>query len=288
MGSNAGKVMEQTDVTYGDAGDRPLRLDIYEPEGARRGTAAILVHGGGWVQGSKSMLAEHARQLARDGFTVFVPEYRLTPEAPWPAQIHDVKRAIRWVRSQAGAFGFDPGKIVLQGHSAGAHLVLLAAGAPDDPRLDPPEGHGGVSAAAAAVVAVYPPVLFHLGEIRPSGSLRAGALAGADVSEEAAALASPINHVGPGLPPVMLLHGDTDKVVPVSASLRYAERVREAGGKVDAHIFSGLPHGFANHPEMRPMLMAMISGFFRRAVDEPAAFTPIPLGAAQAQPAARA
>src|SRR5438552_17664863 len=84
----AAMVQVVNDVVFGDAGSRPLKLDVYEPDGQRRATAAILVHGGGWVQGSKAMLAEHARHLARDGFTVFVPEYRLTPEAPWPAQIH--------------------------------------------------------------------------------------------------------------------------------------------------------------------------------------------------------
>lgn len=260
------------DVIFGDAGDRPLKLDLYEPTGERRGTAAILVHGGGWIQGSKAMLAEHAKALAADGFTVFVPEYRLTPEAIWPAQIHDVKRAIRWVRGQAGRLGFDPEKIVLQGHSAGAHLVLLAAGTADDARLDPPEADRSVGAHAAAVVAIYPPVLFYRDAARPSGGTAAGALKGADVSDEAAALASPISHVGPNFPPVMLLHGDADKVVPVSATKVFADALRAAGGKADAHIFAGLPHGFANHPEMRPMLMAMISGFFRRTVDEPASF----------------
>lgn len=265
-------VTVQNDVVYGDAGERPLRLDLYRPTGERRGAAAILVHGGGWVQGSKAMLAEHAKALAADGFTVFVPEYRLTLEAVWPAQIHDIKRAIRYVRGQAGALGFDPDKIVLQGHSAGAHLVLLAAGTADDARLDPPEADRAVSAAVAAVAAIYPPVLLYLGD-RPSGGTSAKALKGADVSEEVAALASPITHVTAAFPPVMLLHGDADKVVPVSASKVFAEAMRAAGAPVDSHIFAGLPHGFANHPELRPMLMAMISGFFRRTVDEPAAFT---------------
>ncbi|MBS0409309.1 MAG: alpha/beta hydrolase [Proteobacteria bacterium] len=264
--------MVTNDVVYGDAGDRPLKLDLYEPGGERRGAAAILVHGGGWVQGSKAMLAEHAKALARDGFTVFVPEYRLTPEAPWPAQIHDVKRAIRWARAQARRLGFDADKIVLQGHSAGAHLVLLAAGTAGDDRLEPREADRAIPAHAAAVVAVYPPVLLYRGEARPSGGTRAAALKGADVSDEVAALASPITHVGPDFPPVMLLHGDADKVVPVSASRRFEEALRAAGGRVDSHIFAGLPHGFANHPEMRPMLMAMIAGFFRRTVDEPDAF----------------
>jgi acetyl esterase/lipase len=196
----------------------------------------------------------------------------LTGEARFPAQIHDTKRAIRWARNHAGDLGFDPDRLCLEGHSAGAHLVLLAAGTPDDARLDPPEGSGGVSAAVAAVAAVYPPVLFHLGETRPSGSLPARSLPGADESEESVMLASPIEHVSPALPPVMLLHGDADKVVPVSASRRYEERVRAVGGKVDLHIFGGLPHGFGNHAEIRPMMITMIGGFFRRFVVAPEAF----------------
>jgi dipeptidyl aminopeptidase/acylaminoacyl peptidase len=121
-----------------------------------------------------------------------------------------------------------------------------------------------VSQKVAAVCAIYPPTLFHVGEARPSGSLPAQALLGADASEEAAALASPIEHVTAAFPPVMLLHGDADKVVPVSASRRFEERVRAVGGKVDLHIYAGLPHGFANHHEIRPTLMSMIGGFFRR------------------------
>ena len=70
----------------------------------------------------------------------------------------------------------------------------------------------------------------------------------------------------------MLLHGDADKVVPVSASRRFEERVRAVGGKVDLHIYAGLPHGFANHPEIRPAMMSMIGGFFRRWAIAPEVF----------------
>ncbi|HEY3889690.1 MAG TPA: alpha/beta hydrolase, partial [Caulobacteraceae bacterium] len=237
----------QRDVIFSDAGGCPLKLDIYRPKAGGNGAAVLLLHGGGWSRGSKDMLAPHATALAEQGFVAIASEYRLTGEARFPAQIHDAKRAIRWTRSHAAELGFDPDRLCLEGHSAGAHLALLAAGTPDDARLDPPEGSGGVSAAVAAVAAVYPPVLFHLGETRPSGSLPARSLPGADDSEEAVMLASPIEHVSPALPPVMLLHGDADKVVPVSASRRYEERVRAAGGKVDLHIFGGLPHGFGNH-----------------------------------------
>jgi acetyl esterase/lipase len=268
------------DVVYGDAGERPLKLDIYRP-GEANGAAVMIVHGGGWSRGSKDMLAEAAKALALQGFVVMAPEYRLTGEAPFPANIHDVKRAIRWAKSNAEELGFDPDKLCLEGHSAGAHLVLLAAGTHDDTRLDPPEGQGGVSTKVAAVCAIYPPTLFHLGEARPSGSLPARSLPGADASEEAVALASPIEHVGPDFPPTMLLHGDADKIVPVSASRRFDERLRAVGGKVDLHIYAGLPHGFANHPEIRPAMMLMIGGFFRRWAIGPEVFAPAPA----AQPA---
>ena len=271
------------DVVYGDAGNRPLKLDIYRP-GTPNGAAVLIVHGGGWSRGSKDMLAEACKALARQGFVVMAPEYRLTGEAPFPANIHDVKRAIRWAKSNAADLGFDPDKLCLEGHSAGAHLVLLAAGTPDDVRLDPPEGLGGVSTRVAAVCAIYPPTLFHTGEARPSGSLPARVLPGADASDEAAALASPIEHLGPDYPPAMLLHGDADKVVPVSASRRFEERLRAVGGKVDLHIYAGLPHGFANHPEIRPAMMGMIGGFFRRWAIGPEEFAQTPA----AQPVAAA
>src|SRR5580692_9588155 len=168
----------ETNVTYGDAGNRPLRLDVYRPS-EPNGAAVLLVHGGGWSRGSKDMLGPAATALAEQGFVVLAQEYRLTGEAPFPANIHDVKRAIRWAKENAAELGFDPDKLCLEGHSAGAHLVLLAAGTPGDARLDPPEGMDGVSGEVAAVTAIYPPVLFHLGGARPSGALAAKVLPGA-------------------------------------------------------------------------------------------------------------
>ncbi len=282
------QIDRQGDVVFGHAGERALKLDIYTPKAGGNGAAVLMLHGGGWSRGSKDMLGPHAMALAEQGFVAIASEYRLTGEARFPAQIHDAKRAIRWARGHAGALGFDPDRLCLEGHSAGAHLALLAAATPDDARLDPPEGSGGVSAAAAAVAAIYPPVLFYLGQTRPSGGLPARSLPGADDSDAAAALASPIEHVTAALPPVMLLHGDADKVVPVSASRRYKERVRAVGGKVDLHIFAGLPHGFGNHEAFRPLMMAMIGGFLRRTVADRGAFVFGPLRADQATAAVAA
>ena len=211
------------------------------------------MHGGGWSRGSKDMLGPAATALAEQGFVVLAQEYRLTGEAPFPANIHDVKRAIRWAKENAAELVFDADKLCLEGHSAGAHLVLLAAGTPDDARLAPPEGLGErLAGGGGGLRHLSADALSLSTATRPSGALAARVLPGADASAEAAAaLASPIEHVTAAFPPVMLLHGDADKVVPVCASRRFEERVRAVGGKVDLHIYAGLPHGFANHPEIR-------------------------------------
>jgi acetyl esterase/lipase len=266
------EVEVQTDVQYGDAGGRPLKLDIYRPQSGQGDTAILLVHGGGWRGGSKDVLGPMSKALAREGFAVFTQEYRLTPEAPYPACIHDVKRAIRWVRANAATYNFDPKKLCLQGQSAGAHLVLLAAGTPNARDLDPPEADLSISAEAAAVAAFYPPTIMYRGATRVSGGTAATALKGSDASDELAAQASPISHVHKDYPPCMLLHGDKDTVVPISASRRFEEALRAAGGRCDLQMFAGLPHGFAANPMLRPSIVATLTAFYGRTVREPAKY----------------
>jgi len=264
-------VSVERDVVYsrrGAGGERELRLDIYRAEGAGD-TAVLLVHGGGWRRGSKEMVASQAEGLARQGFVVLCPEYRLLGEAAWPAQIQDVKSAIRWTRSQAGALGIDPAKVAAQGNSAGAHLVLLAAGTHADAAHDADEDDRTVSAALAAVAAVYPPTLFFATGERHSGALPARVLVGEEATEAEATWASPLTHVTPAFPPTMLLHGDADKVVPFSASLRMWERLREAGVPVDVQLFAGFPHGFANLESALPVMASTVGLFIRRHVAEP-------------------
>lgn len=274
------------DVVYGQGGGRDLRLDSYEPGGERLGTAVILIHGGGWSRGERGQLADHARFLANEGFTALSMEYRLTGESAFPGMIHDVKNAIRWVRKNAAMLRIDPDRICLQGHSAGAHLALLAAGTPDDPRVEAAGYDASISTAVAAVAAVYPPVRFHLGDDRPSGSLPARHLLGDGATAEMAELASPIVHVTPNFPPTFLTHGDADKVVPFSASLRMWETLRAAGVPVDAQLHAGLPHGFASMPEVLPALMASISAFFKRHVAQKEQFQAALAARAAATPAA--
>ncbi len=123
-------VMEKRNVVYATLentkyGKRELHLDLFAPE--KKGTypALILVHGGGWHAGNKSILVPLAQMIAKKGFVTVSVEYQLQPEAPYPAAVHNIKAAIRWMRAHAKDYQIDADKIAIGGGSAGGHLASL-------------------------------------------------------------------------------------------------------------------------------------------------------------------
>src|SRR5579864_7723023 len=145
----------EQDVVFGRGGNRDLLCDIYRPSPAHtKRTAIIHMHGGGFVGGSKAG-AREARPLAALGYTCIAGTYRTVPDAVWPAQIHDVKACIRWVRANAGSLDVEADKIVVLGYSAGGRLALIAAGTQDDGEFEGEGGQPGVSTSVAACVAFY-------------------------------------------------------------------------------------------------------------------------------------
>ena len=120
------------DVVVGKGGDTDIRCDIYRPAaGTEKHMALVHLHGGGFARGSKDTLAVKVTPITARGYVSVVLEYRLAGAAKWPAQIEDVKTAIRWTRSNAGSLGIDPKRIAVVGYSAGGFLALFAAGASD-------------------------------------------------------------------------------------------------------------------------------------------------------------
>ncbi|MGE0543701.1 MAG: alpha/beta hydrolase fold domain-containing protein [Dehalococcoidia bacterium] len=252
-------------VVYGRGGGRELRCDVYTPSGLTEpARGVVLLHGGGWRAGERGAMRGYGERLAKAGLVGVAPEYRLTPESAWPAQIHDVKAAIRWMRANSAALGIDPERIALLGRSAGAHLALLAAGTEGVAEFEGDGGNAGVSSGGAAVVAVFPPTLFYVGEERTRGASPARALMGDAATEESARLAGPLTHVRPGYPPTFLLHGTADKVVPPSASIVLYEALVAAGVPVELHMYAEQPHGFAGQDEFIDLCAAEIAHFLHR------------------------
>lgn len=257
-----GRVSVEENIVFGTGGGRDLHCDVFLPPEAGTGRAAILlVHGGGWMQGDRSQLRGYGIQLARYGFVCVTSEYRLSGEAVWPAQIHDVKAALRWLRASADQYGIDPTRIAVSGNSAGAHLALMLAGLGEG-GLEGDGGNPDVAAHVAAVVAIYPPTQLRVG----SHDDAIGLLLGGKVSREVEDEASPISYVHAGYPPTMLVHGNADEVVPVEASFAMYRELIAAGAAVELHVFDGVPHAFDAEAEFGRQVADLIALFLDRKV----------------------
>lgn len=248
--SDKGRVKIEEGVAFGMGGGRELLCDVYHPPGdPAAAPAVLLLHGGSWRNGDRSQLRGYGILLGREGYVCVAPDYRLLGESPWPAQIHDVKAAIRWVRAKADRLGVDPDRIAVEGNSAGGHLALLAAGTPDDPELEGEGGNEGVSTKVAAAIGVYPPVLF-THDAYEEGGLPIRVLSDPDLgSPEMASAASPMHHVDATFPPTLLIHGTADELVPRTASVRMYERLLDAGVPVELHMYAEQRHAFDVQPQ---------------------------------------
>jgi acetyl esterase/lipase len=209
-------------------------------------------------------------------------EYRRSGEATWPAQIHDVKAALRWMRANAGRLNIDPTKIAVSGNSAGAHLSLMLAGTRHVAEFEGEGGNPGVSTAVAAAIAFYGPAqiwgLEHRRrEVNVQGydavGLLMGVAEGAAIDEARLRAASPLTYAAPGHPPTLLIHGNKDALVPHEASRRMHTALEAAKVPAELHIYDGAPHAFDALPDFGRQCASIMALFLDRHVVRPRAVT---------------
>ena len=244
-------------------GIRPLELDLHLPAGAGPHPVAVFLHGGGWRVGSRHSAGPAYRGadpspfelIAQAGVAVASVDYRLSGEARWPAQLHDAKAAVRWLRARAGELGVDPTRIAAWGESAGGHLAELL-GLVTDPALEGNVGVAGPSSAVSAVAAWYAPsdvaaVATDTGADPDDPTTREAQLLGAPAPSvpELAAQASPISHVSPGAPPFLLLHGEADRLIPCAQSVRLHTALVEAGAEAEILLYEDADHMWLGSPD---------------------------------------
>lgn len=234
----ADAITQQENVVIGKAGNRDLTGTLYLPPITdEQRPAMVIVHGGGWRKGSPRGVRGFGEFLSQVGFVCLCPSYRLSGEAHWPAQIHDVKCAIRFLKSNHKQFGLDKERVGITGDSAGGHLALMAALETDF------EGSGGYSAETSdikAVGAMYGPV--RVRKTRADGSPLG--LMRPDATASDYASASPINYDLTAFPPCLLIHGADDPAVPLTGTLELFTKLVELGRTVELHSFAGEGHAF--------------------------------------------
>jgi acetyl esterase/lipase len=236
-----GDLRAERDIVFGKGGDMDMLLDVYRPpEGVEsKRTAIIHLFGGGFFVGNKNAgyIINDAKPLGAAGYTNISANYRLQSEASWPAQIHDVKAAIRWTRANADRLGIDADKIAVAGYSAGGMLALMAAATNGNPDYEGDVGTPGVSSDVQACIGVYP-----LASAQTAGGL----FPEGQATPENIAAASPTSHISADHAPTIFIHGTADNTVPVSSSISYFNQLHELGVPTAMTLIQGADHAFDN------------------------------------------
>jgi acetyl esterase/lipase len=253
----ADRVVIEENVVFERVGARELACEIFRPPAELgNGAGILLLHGGAWQRGDRNQLRAYGIHLGREGFVCVASSYRLTPEAPWPAQMDDVYAALRFMRSHARALGIDPTRIAVVGASAGGHMALLAAAN----AFATSDAH----AALRAVVAIFPPTLLSPRDAIVDGAVPALALLGDGDTREDSAAASPLNYVSPDFPPTLLLHGNADELVPAKASMLMYEALLAARVPAELHMVADQPHAYVLQRDFHRLSVQTIALFLRR------------------------
>ncbi len=271
-GDGAAGMRVERDIGFAVVDESELALDLYLPDGVEDPPLIIWVHGGAWRFGSKDSVG--AVDLVRHGFAIASVSHRLSSVAAFPAQVHDLKAAVRFLRANSERLGFDGSRIAISGASSGAHLAALVA------VTNGSTAHEGTlgdftrtSSDVQALVSYFGAsnLLTILDQSTPFGlSVRVPALelllgGPLEEREDLARLASPVHYVDAGDPPMYLLHGDQDPQMPISQTHELHGAARKAGIDVVFDVVHGARHG--GEAFYTPERIAAVAAFLRTALN---------------------
>ena len=257
----AGTVIH-SNLPYVAGGHERQVLDLYLPAAGPRPLATIIiVHGGRWAGGDKAanpQVAWGVPKLLQAGYAVASVNHRYSQQAVFPAQIHDVKAAVRWLRANAAMYGLDPQRFGAWGMSSGGHLVALLGTSAGVPAMDGQLGPAGQDVRVQAVVDWFGPTdvlqmdahrlangLVHNATDSPESQLIGGPI---QTLRAQAAAANPITYVTRDDPPFLIFHGDSDPQVPHHQSELLQEALTKNGVSGQLQTLPGAGHGT---PEFR-------------------------------------
>ena len=249
------------DVEYLKHGDQALLARIYKPRGAGPFPLVIDLHGGAWNKKDRTSDAGTDEPLARSGVVVVALDFRMPPQATYPASLQDVNYAIRWCKARAAELRTTPGRIGILGVSSGGHQAMLTAMRPRDPRYSSIAlaGHSGIDASVSAVILCWP-VIDPLGRYRYAKNLKEQGEHVKQADEWIAAhdkYWQDENEMSEGnptlalergekaeMPPVVYIQGTADFAHPKPNREQFIASYRKAGGSVDLHLFDDVGEAF--------------------------------------------
>jgi acetyl esterase/lipase len=247
--AHAQNVRTQENIVYATVGGKPLALDLYMPAGVDAPPLVVWIHGGRWMNNDKS---DVPMAFVERGIATASLDFRQATEARFPAMVHDIKAAVRFLRAKAPEYRYRADRIAIAGTSSGAHLATLVGVTNGHKELEGTLGdHRATSSDVQAIVSYYgasnlttilaQSTPYGVGVRRPALEALLGALP--DQARELAKLASPVTHVDRSDPPLLLLHGDQDPQMPINQSHEMEGAYESLGLDVFFDVVHGALHG---------------------------------------------
>lgn len=253
------------DVVYGHKDGLALTVDILQPA-KPNGAAVLAIQSGGWYSGwqDPKLKVGASQPLLSKGFTVIFVYHGSAPRYAIPDAVSDVRRAVRFVRMHAKEYGIDPERLGVWGGSAGGHLSLVLGTTGDDGDPKSPDEVLRHSSKVAAVVALYPPTDLREWVKNPPEVIRKIAALKPPLTFDSAKAPefSPVLHAAETNPPILMIHGDKDELVPLEHSRNLLAAMEKVKAPGELLVIEGAAHGFNSEQNLR--VVPALSGWFEK------------------------
>jgi len=257
-------VEEYKDIIYKTVDSTNLKLDIYHAKNISESAPLLLfIHGGAWKKGNKHDYLRYLVDFARKGYVTATVQYRFSNKVKFPAQLQDVKAAIRWLKKNADNYNINSKKVAVIGGSAGGHLAMMAGYTSGISEFNE-ETESPYSSEVQAVVNLYGPADLTTEYAREQSSVTN--LIGKKYNEapELFQKASPTNYITADDPPTLIFQGTIDELVPFSQSDNLTKQLENAGAQVEYHKLEGWPHTMDLSVEVNEYCQFYMDRFFKK------------------------
>ncbi|MEQ9378152.1 MAG: alpha/beta hydrolase [Imperialibacter sp.] len=264
------RIREQRNIPYANTGKRELLLDAFYPKkpSKKPRPAVLIIHGGGWRTGNRSQHIPLAQRLAELGYVTFTPEYRLSTEALYPAAVHDLKAAVRWIRANADQFRVDTTRIASLGFSAGGQLSALLGNTNGKPEFEGSGGNANHSSAVQAIVDIDGILAFihpESGEGDDSRSTSAAAYWFGYAKNENPELwkqGSALTYAGETTPPTLFINSAVERMH--AGREDYIAALKPFDIYTEVHTFNSSPHSFCLFTQWFEPTVQYVDGFLKK------------------------